>query len=156
MQLPHTRKSKYFWRNKVMNDLIKKIINAENREKSLYWLNRFKKIIPFFNASYHKRFIRSIIKNYSYLTAFYDDSKIRVNTNNTENIIKQINRKLKNTDGMHSETNINSFIHLWTLYYYLKMNKRFDLKKNNWLKCCLKINYPPNKPFKKNKVCEGG
>ncbi|HID15576.1 MAG TPA: hypothetical protein EYP16_02055 [Candidatus Atribacteria bacterium] len=63
--LPKTRRSKYFWRNKVIKYLIHKMIDAPNRKKSLYWYEKFISWIPFFKASYHKRFIRSVIKTTS-------------------------------------------------------------------------------------------
>ena len=71
--LPRTWRSKYFWRNAVLKWIIKKVINAKNREDSLFWLNKFKTWIPFFKASYHKRYIRSLIKNYEYLTQHFEN-----------------------------------------------------------------------------------
>jgi hypothetical protein len=81
------------------------------------WLEEFKKRIAFFKASYHQRFIKSIIKNYEYLTAHYEDKELVKYSNIAENINRQLERKLKNTDGFKTIRNLSSFLKIWFNYY---------------------------------------
>jgi transposase-like protein len=111
--IPRTRRSKYFWRNKVLKGIIKKILKAEGRKESLYWLEKLTHFKPFFRASYHKRFVRSVIKHYDYLTRHFDYGFLGTNTNISENINRQIERKIKNMDGFKSETNLKAFLRIW-------------------------------------------
>ena len=113
MQLPRTRKSKYFWRNNVLRWVIKKIVKAETRQEADAWLNQFIDWIPFFKASYHKRFIKSIIKNYALLTTRFEHSYLPVTTNIAENFNRQLERKLKNIDGFKSDDNLDAFLKIW-------------------------------------------
>ena len=111
--IPRTKRSKYYLRNQLLKSLIKKIIMASNREESIYWLNKFNHFKPYFRASYHKRFIRSINRNYSKLTMYYEYDYLNTNTNIIENSIRQLERKLKNLDGFKSEKNLESFLRIW-------------------------------------------
>ena len=108
--LPRTKKSKYFWRNKVLKWIIGQILDASTRSESLEWLNVFKHWIPFFRASYHKRFIRSVLKNYSLLTMHLDHPSMPTTSNVSENLNRQLERKLKNTDGFKTEKSLNAFL----------------------------------------------
>jgi len=115
--LPRTRRSEYYWRNTVLKWIIRKVITAKDKNESLYWLKLFIRWIPFFRASYHKRFIRSLLTNYTYLTRHYDDSFLLTNTNRLENLNRQLNRKLKNLDGFKSVKNIKPFLRIWFANY---------------------------------------
>jgi len=111
--LPKTRRSQYFWRNNVLKYLINKVLDVPTREESLKWLEQFKKRIKFFTASYHKRFIRSLLGNYAALTAHYENPTLVKTSNVSENLNRQLERKLKNTDGFKTETNLLSFLKIW-------------------------------------------
>jgi hypothetical protein len=58
------------------------------------------------------------------LTAHYDDPNLDRTSNVIENINRQLERKLKNTDGFKSDTGLNAFLKLW----FLNFVKKFDLK----------------------------
>ena len=120
MFLPRTKKSKFYWRNKVLRWVIKKVITAKNKEESLYWFCKFKSWIPFFRASYHKRFVRSLIMNYDWLTRHYQYSYLSKNTNVIENTNRQLERKLKNLDYFKSDYNLNAFLRIWFANYRMK------------------------------------
>lgn len=122
--LPKTKRSKYFWRNRVLKEIINRIINAPDRKQSLYWLNKLKELRPFFRAKYHKRFVRSVITNYDHLTRHYEYEYLPKETNRIENLNRQLERKLKNLDGFKSETNLNFFLKIWFSNYKLKVGNR--------------------------------
>lgn len=119
--LPRTRKSRYYWRNEVLKWIIKKVIKAPNRDESLEWMNKFINWIPFFKASYHKRFIQSLLNNYALLTRHYEFPFLVTNTNIIENTNRQIARKLKNLDGFKSCFNANHFLHIWFANFTIRI-----------------------------------
>ncbi len=108
--IPRTKRSQFFWRNKVLKGLIKKIIKAEKRSESLYWLKKLISLKPFFRADYHKRFINSVIRHHDYLTRYHRHSFLKTNTNIAENINRQLARKIKNLDGFKSLQNMEAFL----------------------------------------------
>ncbi len=118
--LPRTRRSQFFWRNKVLKGIIKKIIKAENREESYRWLERLISLKPFFRATYHKRFISSVVKHHGYLTRYHEYPFLQTNTNVSENINRQFERKLKNIDGFKSESNLDAFLKIWFVCFRMK------------------------------------
>jgi len=100
-------------RNIFFKSLIKKIVKAteiKEAKKNLDLLNHFKK---FFKLKIHKKFIKSINRNFSLLTMHFQYNFLDTNTNSIENI----NRKLKNIDGFKSEKNMINFMKIWFHYY---------------------------------------
>jgi len=120
MFIPRTKRSKFYLRNRLLKSMIKNVIKASSREESIYWLDKINHFKPFFRASYHNRFIRSINKNYEYLTKYYEYDFLNTNTNIIENMIRQLNRKLKNLDGFKSEKNLADFMNIWFTGYHEK------------------------------------
>jgi len=116
--IPRTHRSRFYLRNQLLKSLIKNVVKSSTREESLFWLERINHFKPFFRASYHKRFIRSINKNYDVLTKFLDYDFLNTNTNIVENMIRQLDRKLKNLDGFKSNKNLDCFIKLWFKCYH--------------------------------------
>ena len=90
------------------------------REVSLYWLDKINQYKPYLRAGYHNRFIRSINKNYENLTKYFDYDFLDTNTKVIENMIRQLNRKLKNLDGFKSDKNLADFMNLWFNGYHEK------------------------------------
>ena len=119
--LPRTKKSRYYWRNHVLKWIIKKVLLATTREESLEWMNRFLNWIPFFKASYHKRFVHSLLNNYALLTRHYEHPFLVTNTNIIENTNRQIARKLKNLDGFKSFYNAEHFLHIWFANFTMRI-----------------------------------
>lgn len=86
---------------------------SPSREESIYWLQRLNHLDPFFKASYHKRFIKSINRNCNKLTMHYEYEFLYTNTNKVENTIRQLERELKNLDGFKYEKNLTNFFQIW-------------------------------------------
>lgn len=129
--IPRTRRSVFFWRNKVLKDIIKRTVQAPNRASSLHWLGVLQHFEPFFRASYHKRFLRSINRNYDLLTAYYDQADLPKTTNISENFNRQLERKLKNLDGFKSDKSLHIFIKLWLACYRLN---HMNINRKVWRK----------------------
>ena len=120
MFIPRTKRSRFYLRNSLLKSMIKNVIKASSRKESMYWLDKINHFKPFFRASYHNRFIRSINKNYEHLTKYFDYDFLNTNTNIIENMIRQLNRKLKNLDGFKSEKNLADFMNIWFTGYHEK------------------------------------
>lgn len=120
--LPRTKRSEFYFRNIMLKHLIKLIIKSSTREESLFWLKKLNHFRPFFRAEYHKRFLKSINKNYEDLTRYYDYNFIPTNTNVIENLNRQLERKIKNLDGIKSIQNFNSLLKIWFFYYKIRHN----------------------------------
>jgi transposase-like protein len=118
--IPRTRRSEYFFRNKMLKYLIKRIIFAGTKVDSKLWLDKLNYYKPFFRARYHEKFIKSVNRNYKYLTARYQNNFLPTNTNVIENIIRQLERKLKNMDGIKSIQKFSCLLKIW--FYYYKIN----------------------------------
>ena len=116
--IPRTKRSKFYLRNQLLKYLIRNVVKSSTREESLFWLEKVNHFKPFFRASYHKRFIRSINKNYDALTKFFDYDFLNTNTNIVENMIRQLERKLKNLDGFKSDKNLDCFLNFWFKCYH--------------------------------------
>lgn len=108
--LPRTKKSKYYEQNNKLKELIKSILYAPNELISLERLECLNSISNEFKQPYQKRFIRSINKNYEYLTRHYKYNFLPDNTNAIENYNRQLARKFKNLDGFKSENNLRYFL----------------------------------------------
>lgn len=121
--LPRTKRSRYYWRNKVLKELINRILDAETYEESQKWLDILNQRKTFFKASYHKRFIRSINRNYTLLTAHYHYRELLKTTNVSECINRQLERKLKNLDGFKSDYNLESFLRIWFSNYFINQTQ---------------------------------
>jgi len=113
LNLPKSRKSKYFWRNKIFRKVIKAIIKAPTKEDARLLLQRLVLIRKCFPASYHKRFIKSLERNFDLLTVYMENPELPSNSNAIESWNRTLKRKLKNIDGFKSDDLCKCFLKLW-------------------------------------------
>jgi transposase-like protein/uncharacterized phage-like protein YoqJ len=128
MRLPTSKNSKYWWRNKILLKIIKKILQAPTREISLKWLailNSYKRV---FQNKKQIAVIKSINKNYEHLTTYYENRFLTTNTNVIENIIRQLNRRLKTMDGVKSIDNLLYFLQIKLSDFIIKKGKTATVK----------------------------
>lgn len=128
MRLPMSKKSKYWWRNKVLLKIIRKILQAPTREISLKWLailNDYKRVFP---NKKQIAIIKSINQNYKHLTKYYENRFLTTNSNVIENIIRQLNRRLKTMDGVKSENNLLCFLQIKLTDYIINKGKTATVK----------------------------
>lgn len=113
LQVPKTRRSKYFWRNAIFKSTVKAIIKAPTREEAEALLCRLLAVKSFFAAPYHKRFLRSLVRNLDLLLAYKKSLDLPPNSNIIESWNRTLNRKLKNMDGFKSDKSCMAFLKLW-------------------------------------------
>jgi len=94
------------------------IINTYQDAEEL--LRRLLAVKQHFTAPYQRRLIRSIEQHFDQLTAYHFNRHIPRDNNITENIIKQLNRKLKAAESFQSKASAYSYLRLWFAFYKFK------------------------------------
>jgi len=117
IKLPKSKKNKYYLQNELLRSIINQILFANNLNEADEIFQRFHLIENNFSARYHKEIIRSLKNNFELLTAHFTVDELPRDSNIVENIIKQLNRKLHQTDGFGNEANLYNFLKLWFCYY---------------------------------------
>lgn len=113
LQVPKTRRGKFFWRNGIFKSTVKAIVQARSREEAEALLAKLLALKPFFPASYHKRIMRLLQRNLDLLLAYKNCLDLPSNSNIIESWNRTLNRKLKNMDGFKSDETCKAFIQLW-------------------------------------------
>jgi transposase-like protein len=113
LRMPRSCRSKYFWRNMIFRKVVKAIIKATTKNDARVLLTRLLSLRNCFPATYHKRFIGSIERNFDLLTAYMENPELPSTSNIIEAWNRKLNRKLKNMDGFKSELSCKSFLKLW-------------------------------------------
>jgi hypothetical protein len=120
MFLPHSRKSPYYYQNKFLRQIVIQIVLADNFADAEELMRRLLTVKEHFKASYQKRIIRSLEKHFDQLTVHHFHSDIPRDNNITENIIKQLNKKLKSAECFKAKDSAVNYIKLWFAYYKFK------------------------------------
>jgi transposase-like protein len=119
-RIPKSKKSRYYAQNKFLRELIAEILFADNFNDSEELFLRLKRIKTQFKVKYQKMIITSLEKHYHTLTAHFHNPDLPRDNNFVENIVKQLNRKLKQIDGFKNKANAKGFLKLWSLCYRFK------------------------------------
>jgi len=122
-QLPKTRRSQYYWRNKAFKATVKAIVKAPTRGAADALLSRLLALKSFFPASYHKRFFRSLERNLDLLLAYKNSADLPSNSNGIEAWNRTLERKLKNMDGFQTDKSCKAFLKLWFNAHSMKVTK---------------------------------
>lgn len=113
LQVPKTRRSKYFWRNGIFKTTVKAIVKSQSKDEAKALLHRLLALRSFFPASYHKRFLKSLERNLDRLLAYKNILDLPSTSNIIESWNRTLNRKLKNMDGFKSDETCKAFLQLW-------------------------------------------
>ena len=120
MTIPKSKKSIYYKENYILRNTIKNILFATNFNDAEEISQRLLLSRHLFKAPYHKKIIKSLEKHLDLLTAHFHNPFLIRDNNVTENLIKQLNRKLKQSGGFKSVHNAYNFLKLWFIYYRFK------------------------------------
>ena len=85
-----------------------------------------------FRASYHKRILKSLKKNFHLLTAHFHEELLPRDNNVTENVVGQLNTKLEAMKSLRSDDSAYYFLKLWAAWYRFKpfTDSNFENRKN--------------------------
>jgi len=111
--VPQTKKSKYFWKNKILQKTVMSILYAPSLEIAQNNLLKLLKVKRAFRVPYQKKIIRSIEQNFKLLTAYISHPEIPYTSNSIEAWNRQLERKLKNTDSFKSMNSLKNFMKIW-------------------------------------------
>ncbi|MDI6892066.1 MAG: transposase [Actinomycetota bacterium] len=131
MILPKSKKSEYHRQNTFLRGIIKDILFAKSLRESNKLYQLFNTVEDTFRVGYQKAIIKSIIEHYELLTSHFHHEHLPRDNNVTENVIKQLNRKLKLADGYQSRESAYNHLKLWALCYRFKPFTDSRIQENN-------------------------
>lgn len=120
MTIPKSKKSIYYKENCILRKTVNNILFATNFNDAEEIFHKLLLPRNLFKAPYHKRVINSLERHFDLLTAHFHNPFFVRDNNVTENLIKQLNRKLIQSFGFKSIENAYSFLKLWFIYYRFK------------------------------------
>ena len=121
MTIPKSKKSVYYKENRILRDTVNNILFAQSFNDAEEIFQRLLSARDYFKAPYHKKVIKSLEKHFNLLTAHFHSPFLIRDNNVTENLIKQLNKKLKQSGGFNSIENTYSFLKLWFIHYRFKV-----------------------------------
>lgn len=120
MTIPKSRKSVYYKENCTIRETVNNLLFATNFNDAEEIFQRLLLSRNLFKAPYHKKIINSLERHFDPLTAHFHNPFLVRDNNVTENLIKQLNKKLKQSGGFKSIENAYNFLKLWFIYYRFK------------------------------------
>lgn len=120
MTIPKSKKSIYYKENRILRETVKNILFAHSFNDAEEILQRLLLTRNLFKAPYHKKIINSLERHFDLLTAHFHNPFLARDNNVAENLIKQLNRKLKQSFGFKTIENAYNFLKLWFIYYRFK------------------------------------
>jgi len=130
-RLPKSRKSPFYEENKTLRKILHSILFAEDIKKAYRSLKCLEKV----EKDYQTRSQRSVIKmvkwNLPLILAHHFHKALPRDNNIIENVIKQLNRKIKLVEGFKSEESAKNYLKLLIMHYRFKeFNNSSDKSKN--------------------------
>lgn len=115
--IPAGKKSPWYHENRILRKTVHDLLFAQQFADAEQILKHIQNNRQSFRASYHQTIIRSLERHFSLLSAHFHHPILVRDNNVTENLIKQLNRKIKQSDGFKSRDNAGSFLRLWFIHY---------------------------------------
>lgn len=130
--IPKSKKSPHYELNKTLKQMIKNLLYADNFNDAEEIFIRLMNRKDIFTASYHKTIIESLQKNFNLLTAHFHQELLPRDNNATENVVGQLNAKLKMMKSFGSDNSAYNFLKLWATWYRFKplTDSNFENRKN--------------------------
>jgi len=115
--IPAGKKSPWYHENRILRKIVHNLLFAQEFTEAKQILKRIQNNRRIFRASYHQTIIRSLERHFNLLSAHFHHPVLVRDNNVTENLIKQLNRKIKQSDGFKTRENADSFLKLWFIHY---------------------------------------
>lgn len=119
-RIPKSRKSPHYDQNRVLRNAIHDILFADRFADALELFEGLQHISDSFSVSYQRAAIKALRKHFDLLTTHFHDPELPRDNNVVENIISQMNKKLKLTKGFSQRSAAYNFLKLWAVYYRFK------------------------------------
>lgn len=118
--VPMSTRSLYYKENCIFRNIVKDCLFAKTFQEAEETFHRLLLARDRFTASYHKTIIRSLKRHFDLLTAHLHHCFLVRDNNITENLIRQLNKKLKQSGGFKNLYSAHCFLKLWFIYYRFK------------------------------------
>lgn len=119
-RLPKSRRSPHYEQNWLLRNTIHDILFADCFADAQEQFSRLQDISDSFSVSYQRASIKALRKHFDLLTAHFHNPELPRDNNIVENIISQLNKKLKLTKGFSRRATAYNFLKLWAVYYRFK------------------------------------
>ncbi|MFH1006380.1 MAG: transposase [Candidatus Latescibacterota bacterium] len=118
--VPRSKKSAYYQHNSILRGAIHSILFADQFNDAEEIFHRLLLARDQFTTPYHKTIIKSLERHFDLLTAHFHNPFLVRDNNIIENLIRQLNKKIKQSDGFKTTENTYNFLKLWFIYYRFK------------------------------------
>ena len=118
--IPAGKKSRWYHQNRLLRNIIYELLFAQQFTDAQQILTHLQHSRQLFGAPYHRTIIRSLERHFQLLSAHFHHPILVRDNNVTENLIKQLNRKIKQSDGFKTRDNAEGFLKLWFIHYRFK------------------------------------
>jgi transposase-like protein len=115
--IPAGKKSPWYRENRFLRRTIYDLLFTQQLAEAEELLHSLQNNRHLFRAAYHQTIIRSLERHFHLLSAHFHHPVLVRDNNVTENLIRQLNRKIKQSDGFKIRDNADSFLKLWFIYY---------------------------------------
>ena len=116
-KLPKSQKSSYHFQNEFLRNYIRELLFCSCYNDAEEMLIRLEKIEHLFQLKYQKEIIRSLKRNFDLLSVHFFHEDLPRDTNIVENVIKQLDTKLKMIHGFKDYQSAYRFLKLWFCAY---------------------------------------
>jgi transposase-like protein len=130
--IPKSKKSPHYELNKILKQLIHSLLYSDSFNEAEEIFIRLMSYRDTFTASYHKTILESLRKNFHLLTAHFHQELLPRDNNVTENVVGQLNARLKMMRSFGSDDNVYNSLKLWAAWYRFKplADSNFESRKN--------------------------
>jgi transposase-like protein len=118
--LPKSKLNKHYQENLLLHQLISNLLYASTFNDAEEIFSRLQRAKSYFKADYQRTAIKSLCKHFDLLTAHFHYSDLERTNNVTENIIKQLDRKVFLLSDFESAQAAINFVKLWVCSYRFK------------------------------------
>ena len=118
--LPKSEKCSHYHQNQLLRTLIKQLLYATSFNDAEEIFTRLMRLNHYFKADYQRSVLKSLKNHFDLLTAHFHNPGLERTNNITENIIKQLDRKIFLLSDFSSSQSAYSFLNLWVLSYRFK------------------------------------
>jgi transposase-like protein len=118
--LPKSKLNKHYQENLLLRQLISNLLYASSFNDAEEIFFRLQRANGYFKADYQRTVLKSLSKHFDLLTAHFHYSDLERTNNITENIIKQLDRKIFLLSDFESAQAATNFVKLWVCSYRFK------------------------------------
>lgn len=118
--LPKSKKSQHYEENQLLRQLIKDLLFATNFNDAEEIFTRLMRTQNYFKADCQRTVLKSLRKHFDLLTAHFHHPELDSTNNVTENLIKQLDRKIFLLSDFESSQAAINFLKLWVIHYRFK------------------------------------